>query len=178
MAGTEPALLIVGAIAKPHGIKGEMSVRVETDHPDAVFRPGRVLLLGDASGKPTGGALTVERARPFKGGLLLKAAEHPGRTDALDALRGATLLAEVSELAALEEDEVFLHQLIGLKVIADGAEVGRVREVYDAPSGPLLGVERAGRRELLVPFVRDMLKRIDVGEGILELEAPPGLLEL
>lgn len=178
MAGTEPALLIVGAIAKPHGIKGEMSVRVETDHPDAVFRPGRVLQLGDADGKPTGGALTVERARPFKGGLLLKVAEHPGRTDALDALRGATLLAEVSALAALEEDEVFLHQLIGLKVIADGAEVGRVREVYDAPSGTLLGVERAGRRELLVPFVRDMLKRIDVGEGVLELDAPPGLLEL
>jgi 16S rRNA processing protein RimM len=178
MAGTEPALLIVGAIAKPHGIKGEMSVRVETDHPDAVFRPGRVLQLGDADGKPTGGALTVERARPFKGGLLLKVAEHPGRTDALDALRGATLLAEVSALAALEEDEVFLHQLIGLRVIADGAEVGRVREVYDAPSGTLLGVERAGRRELLVPFVRDMLKRIDVAEGILELDAPPGLLEL
>ncbi len=178
MAGTEPALLIVGAIAKPHGIRGEMSVRVETDHPDAVFRPGRVLQLGDADGKPTGGALTVERARPFKGGLLLKVAEHPGRTDALDALRGSTLLAEVSALAALEEDEVFLHQLIGLRVIADGAEVGRVREVYDAPSGTLLGVQRAGRRELLVPFVRDMLKRIDVAEGVLELDAPPGLLEL
>ena len=178
MAGTEPALLIVGGVAKPHGIKGELFVRVETDHPDAVFRPGRVLLLGDADGKPTGGTLTVERARPFKGGVLLKVAEHAGRGDAQDALRGASLLLEMSELKALEEDEVFLHQLIGLKVIADGAEVGRVREVYEAPSGVLLGVERAGRRELLVPFVRDMVRRMDVAEGVLELEAPPGLLEL
>ena len=178
MAGTEPALLIVGGVAKPHGIKGELFVRVETDHPDAVFRPGRVRLLGDADGKPTGGTLTVERARPFKGGVLLKVAEHAGRGDAQDALRGASLLLEMSELKALEEDEVFLHQLIGLKVMADGAEVGRVREVYEAPSGVLLGVERAGRRELLVPFVRDMLKRMDVAEGVLELEAPPGLLEL
>jgi len=178
MAGTEPALLIVGGVAKPHGIKGELFVRVETDHPEAVFRPGRVLLLGDADGRPTGGTLTVERARPFKGGLLLKVAEHSGRGDAQDALRGASLLVELSEVAALEEDEVFLHQLIGLKVMADGAEVGRVREVYEAPSGVLLGVERAGRRELLVPFVREMLKRIDVAEGVLELEAPPGLLEL
>jgi 16S rRNA processing protein RimM len=179
MAGAEEhAFLIVGVVQKPHGIKGELFVRVETDRPDVVFRPGRVLRLGDAEGRPVEGSLTVERSRPFKGGVLLKVAEHAGRGDAQDAIRGRSLLIERTEAVALEEDEVYYHQLVGLKVISGEEVVGTVREVYEMPSGVMLGVERPGRRELLVPFVRQMLKRIDVAEGLLELEVLPGLLEL
>ncbi|HYJ79921.1 MAG TPA: ribosome maturation factor RimM [Longimicrobiaceae bacterium] len=170
--------LIVGAVQKPHGIKGELFVRVETDHPQAVFAAGRVLLLGDAAGRPDGGTLTVERARPFKGGLLVKVAEHGGRTPAQDELRGRSLLIPAREAAPVEADEVFYHQLVGLRVVADGETVGKVREVYEAPGGLLLGVERAGRRELLLPFVRELVRRVDVEGGVLELDAPPGLLEL
>ena len=170
--------LIVGAVQKPHGIKGELFVRLETDRPEAVFRPGRVLLLGDAAGRPSGGALTIERARVFKGGMLVKVAEHTALNDEVNALRGRSLLIPRGEAAPLEEDEVFFHQLVGLRVEAGGQAVGTVREVYEAPSGYLLGVERAGAKELLVPFVREMVKRVDVAAGVLEIEAPAGLLEL
>jgi 16S rRNA processing protein RimM len=178
MAGGEERFLIVGVVHKPHGIKGELSVRVETDHPDAVFAAGKTLLLGDARGTPTGGRITVERARPFKGGLLLKAVEHTGRDAAVDALRGATLLIPAGEAAPLEEHEAFVHQLIGLRVRAGGEAVGRVAEVYDAPAGWYLGVAREGRKELLVPFVREMIRRVDPAEGVVEVELPEGLLDL
>ncbi|MFL5542083.1 MAG: ribosome maturation factor RimM [Longimicrobiaceae bacterium] len=170
--------LIVGTVHKPHGIKGELSVRVETDHPDAVFRPGRALLLGDAKGAPTGGRLTVERARPFKGGLLLKAAEHATRDAAVDAMRGATLLIPAEEAAPLEENEAFIHQLVGMRVQADGETVGTVADVYEAPAGWYLGVSRPGRKELLVPFVGEMVRRIDPAERVVEVELPAGLLDL
>jgi 16S rRNA processing protein RimM len=178
MAGGEERFLIVGVVHKPHGIKGELSVRVETDHPDAVFAAGKTLLLGDARGTPTGGRITVERARPFKGGLLLKAVEHTGRDAAVDALRGATLLIPAGEAAPLEEHEAFVHQLIGLRVRAGGEAVGTVAEVYDAPAGWYLGVAREGRKELLVPFVREMIRRVDPAEGVVEVELPEGLLDL
>ena len=170
--------LIVGVVHKPHGIKGELSVRVETDHPGAVFGAGKTLLLGDARGAPSGGRITVERARPFKGGLLLKAVEHAGRDAAVDALRGATLLIPAGEAAPLEEHEAFVHQLIGLRVRAGGEAVGTVAEVYDAPAGWYLGVAREGRKELLVPFVREMIRRVDPAEGVVEVELPEGLLDL
>ena len=81
MAGDEPEFLIVGSVQKPHGIKGELFVRLETDRPGAVFAPGRVLRLGTTDGQPLeSGVLTVERARAFKGGMLVKAAEFTGRT--------------------------------------------------------------------------------------------------
>ena len=120
----------------------------------------------------------MERARPFKGGLLLKVAGFTGRTPALDDLRGRSLLITAAEAAPVEADEVFYHQLVGLRVVAAGETVGKVREVYEAPGGLLLGVERAGRKELLLPFVREMVTAIDVEGGVLELDAPPGLLEL
>jgi 16S rRNA processing protein RimM len=170
--------LIVGAVQKPHGIKGELFVRVETDRPQAVFAPGRVLLLGGADGKPSGGSLTVERARAFKGGVLLKTAEHGGRDEALESLRGRTLLIPAAEAAPLDEDETFVHDLMGLRVVSAGEPIGRVGEVYEGPGGWYLGVAREGRKELLLPFVREMVKRIDTAEGVLEVELPAGLLEL
>jgi 16S rRNA processing protein RimM len=122
--------------------------------------------------------LTVERARPFKGGMLVKVREHGHRTPEVEELRGRTLLIPRAEAAPLDEGEVFQHDLVGLRVESGGEVVGRVREVYDAPSGLMLGVERPGRKELLVPFVKAMVRRLDVAAGVLELEALPGLLDL
>lgn len=183
MAEAEGDFLIVGAVQKPHGIKGEVFVRVETDHPTDVFATGRVVRLADADGRPIDRSLTVERARPFKGGLLLKAVEigprdPHGRESDVDALRGLTLVIPRGEARPLDEDEVFLHQLVGMTVAADEGTVGTVRELYDAPSGFLLAVDRPGKGELLIPFVKAMVRRIDVEARVLELEAPPGLLEL
>jgi 16S rRNA processing protein RimM len=172
------AFLIVGGIQKPHGIRGELYVRVETDRPDQVFTPGRVLVLGDERGHPDGRTLTVDRARPFKGGLLLKVVGMTSRTAEVDALKGAQLLLPRDELGPLEEGEIFTHQLVGLRVVADEGEVGTVRDLYDAPGGQLLAVDRPGKRELLIPFVKELVRRIDVEAGVLELNAPPGLLEL
>lgn len=179
MAGEQPPFLIVGTIQKPHGIKGELFVRLETDRPAAVFAAGRALRLGDSAGRPSDDVLTIERARAFKGGVLVKMAEHAGRTSEIEALRGRTLLIPRSEAAPLDEDEVFYHELLGLKVVtAAEGEVGTVGEVYDAPSGPLLSVRRTGAGELLIPFVREMIRRIDAAEGVLELDLPAGLLDL
>jgi 16S rRNA processing protein RimM len=178
MAGAEGDFLIVGVVQKPHGIKGELSVRLETDHPERVFATGRVVRLGDADGRPIERSLTIERARPFKGGLLVKAVELGGRNDETETMRGLTFLIPRGEAEPLDENEVFYHQLLGLQVVTDEGPVGTVRELYEAPSGFMLGVARKGARELLIPFVAAMVRRIDVEAGTLELDAPPGLLEL
>jgi len=175
----EPEYLIVGTVQKPHGIKGELFVRLETDRPGEVFAPGRVLALGDGDGRRSDAVLTIERARAFKGGMLIKVAEHAGRTPEIEELRGRTLLIPRGEAAALADDEVFYHDLLGMRVVTEAeGEIGVVDEVYDAPSGPLLSVRREGGKELLIPFVRETIRRLDAAEKVLELEVPPGLLSL
>lgn len=179
MTDSPPEYLIVGTIQKPHGIKGELFVRLETDRPDAVFSTGRALVLGDGAGRPTEAVLTVERARAFKGGMLVKVKGQVGRTAELEELRGRTLLIPRDQAAPPGEDEVFYHDLLGMKVVtAAEGEVGTIDEVYDAPAGPMLSVRREGAKELLIPFARAMVRRVGVAEKVLELDLPAGLLEL
>lgn len=170
-------LLIAGSIRRPHGIRGEVQVNVDTDRPDVVFRRGRVLPLGDAAGRPTGRSVTVERFRPGKGGGILQIGGVSSREEA-EGLRGLLLLIEATEAAPAGEGEVLYRDLVGLEVIADGERVGTVEDVLDTAAGELLLVRRPGGKELLVPFVGEMVRRIDLAGGRLELDPPEGLLEL
>ncbi len=171
-------LLIVGMVQKPHGIRGELFIRLETDRSDAVFRPGRRLFWGDDRGRPDGGEVVVERSRPFKNGVLVRSTQFTGLTPEVEALRGRTLLLPRAELEPLDSNEVFVHQLVGLGVRAGDQAVGVVREVFDAPGGPLLEVRRPDGRDLLLPFVAEMIVRVDVEGGTLEIDPPAGLLDL
>jgi len=169
---------VVATIRRPHGVRGELSLALETDRPRAVFRPGRVLQLGDARGRPLGRALTVSRARPIKDGMLLQAAELAALTPEVEALRGHTLLIPVSEAAPPAENEVFYHELVGSEVWVRGERIGTVREVLEAGGGEMLAVHRPGAGELLVPFVKEMVRRFDAERRVVEIEPPEGLLDL
>ncbi|CAN5214501.1 ribosome maturation factor RimM [soil metagenome] len=174
----ETRYLTVGIVRKPHGIRGELAVRLESDKPEHVFVPGRRLHVANADGRPGARELTVERARPFKNGILLKVEEHGGRDESLNALRGCELLVEQEEVAPLEEGEVFSHELVGTRVAAGEQEIGVVVDVIDVPAGQLLEVQRPDGTEVLIPLIAEVVKRLDTATGRVEIEPPAGLLEL
>ena len=134
MHAADGEYLVVATVRRPHGIKGELYVALETDRPKAVFRAGRSLLLGDSEGRPVGGALTVERARPQKDGMLLKLAEHGGRTAELEALRGRSLLIPATEAAPAAAEEIHYRDLRGMEVYHAEEKVGTVRGVMETTS--------------------------------------------
>lgn len=170
--------LSVGVVRKPHGIRGELLIGVETDRPESVFRPGRELHLGSAAGVPTGKRLTIGRVRPFKDGYLVVAKEFPSRNAEMEALRGHTLLIPEAEAAPPAEDEVFYHELAGMRVVVGEAAVGTVREVMETPGGDLLVVKREEGKDLLVPLVREMVAGIDREARVVTIDPPEGLLDL
>lgn len=171
------AHLAVGTVRKPHGVKGELQVALDTDRPAQVFRPGRSLEVGDASGKPTGRRVTLARSRPFKEGLLVQL-EECGDRDAADALRGATLLIPAGEATPAAADEVPYHVLVGSTVLVGDREIGTVREVLETAGAELLVVRRPGAADALVPFVKEMVVGIDAERREVRIEPPEGLLEL
>jgi 16S rRNA processing protein RimM len=168
--------VVVGRIGRPHGIRGEVTVEVRTDSPDVRFATGSVLTTDPVRLGP----ITVAAARWHSGRLLLCVAGVHDRTGA-EGLRGAVLSAEVDDDDIPEDPEEFYdHQLRGLTVVAvDTSDViGVVDDVVHLPGQDLLSVAREGGREVLVPFVAEIVTDIDVESGHITVDLPSGLLNL
>ncbi|QJT04322.1 ribosome maturation factor RimM [Streptomyces asoensis] len=166
--------LVVARIGRAHGIKGEVTVEVRTDEPEARLAPGAVLATDPASTGP----LTIETGRVHSGRLLLRFEGVRDRT-AAEALRNTLLIAEVdpAELPE-EEDEYYDHQLMDLDVVTkDGAEVGRITEISHLPSQDLFIVERPDGSEVMIPFVESIVTEIDLEEQRAVIDPPPGLID-
>jgi 16S rRNA processing protein RimM len=180
MERSEPSFLVVGHLNKPHGMKGELFVWPLTDHPEGTFAPGVVLYLGDESGNrpdPDRPTVRVEGARPFRRGYLLSLEGVGDRTQA-ELLQGRYVLRPLEELDQLEDDEVFYHQLLGLKVqTRDGRELGEVVEVYEIRPADLLEVRGDGATHF-IPFLKSFIHDLDMEKGILTVDPPEGLLDL
>lgn len=175
-----PDHLVVGHVTKAHGTKGEVFVWPLTDRPEETFAEGESVVLGDENGKLAADSfeLVVERSRSFKRGRLVKFEGRDDR-DAVGELAGRYLLRPIEGLGALEEGEIFYHQLLGAEVVtAEGVEVGRVREVYETSPAHLLEVKSASGKLHLIPFADRIVKRVDVEAGRIVIKPPPGLLEL
>ena len=177
MAEQESPWLAVAIIRKPHGVRGELQLALDTDRPGAVFRKGRVLEVGNPHGKPVGRQVTVEQTRPFKDGLLIRLAEVPDR-NAAEAVRGHTLLIPAAEAAPAGADEVPYHVLVGSTVLVGAEPIGTVHGIVVAGGGEMLVVRRHRGPELLVPWVREMIRRVDVERREVEIDPPEGLLDL
>ena len=167
--------VVVGRIGKPHGIRGELTVEVRTDDPELRFAPGSVLVTDPARVGP----ITVEAVRWHSGRLLLRVEGVADRT-AAEGLRGVVVSAEVPDDEVPGDPEEFYdHQLRGLAAVTVGGEaVGEVSDVIHLPAQDLLAIARPGGRELLVPFVSELVPEIDLDAGRVVIDPPPGLLDL
>lgn len=174
----EGTYLVVATIRRPHGIKGELALTLETDRPTLVFRKGRQLLLGDDRGRPVGGVLTVERARRVPDGMLLRAVEFAARTPELEALRGRSLLISAREAAPADADELHYRDLLQAQVLVGDTPLGTIAGITETAAGELLIVRRQAGGELYIPLVRDWIRSFDPAGRRLVIEPPEGLLEL
>ena len=169
----------VGRVRRAHGIRGELVVELLTDEPDAIFASGRRVFAGDRHGDLAGGAqeLRVLRATPFKGGLIV-AFDGINDKTAADAWRDRYLLVPESEVSPPGEDELFIHQLVGMRVVrAGGEDVGEVAEVFALPQGLVLDVRRPNGKSVMVPFDDNTVTDVDSGARVVTIDPVEGLLD-
>ncbi|MBQ1075248.1 ribosome maturation factor RimM [Micromonospora sp. C31] len=200
-------MLVVGRIGKPHGIRGEVTVEVRTDEPEARFAPGMVLrTMPGAAPRPVpsdrvprtmpGAApaqdapeqghafrvpaeLVVESARAHQGRILV-AFEGIGDRDVAEALRGTLVAVDSADVAPPEDPEEFHdHQLVGLAVVTpDGDRLGEVARIDHAPASDLLVLRRPEGGTALIPFVKAIVPEVDLAGGRVVVDPPAGLLDL
>lgn len=171
-------LVIVGRIRKAHGIRGDLVVEAISDEPDAIFAAGRRVLAGTPTGDraKNGQELHIKTVSPFKGGFIVHFEEITDRT-AADTWRDRFLLLPADELEPLGDDEVYVHDLPGMRVVTpDGEAVGYVDCTYELPQGLTLDVKREGKGSVLVPYDR-IVTRVDRDARVITIDPPEGLLD-
>lgn len=167
-------MVLVGRIGRTHGIRGEVTVEPRTDDPATRFGAGAQLHTDPEAAGP----LTVAGMRWHGGRLLVRFTGVPDRT-AAERLRGVRLLANVDPRERPDDPEEFYdHQLVGLRAVTvDGAPVGEIAEVVHLPGQELLAVRGADDREILVPFVAQIVLEVDLAGRRVVIDPPGGLLD-
>ena len=169
--------LRVARLLKAHGLKGAIKLELYTDDPARRFVPGATFDLQVPTSSPWHGkTLELSELRWYNG--------HPvaffdGITDrtAAEGLVKAILWVDQDAAELPEESDAWYdHQLVGLRALRDGAEVGRVARVDHLPAQDLLAVA-TGTGEVLVPFVKAFVPAVDISAGTVTLTPPAGLFE-
>lgn len=168
---TEPRFLLIGEVVKPHGVRGEVRVRVHTEEAER-FAWLETVYVGEHALQP----MAVEGARLHKGGVLLKLAGCDDR-DAAERLRGAWLQIPETEALPLAENEYYLHELEGLQVFSEtGDRLGELVDVIETKANNVFVVHDETGGELLLPDIAQVVREIDFENGRITVHLLPGLL--
>ena len=157
-------LIQVAQIAGAHGVRGDVRVRSFTAEPGACFGYGP---LRDAQGAVLIEVKTVRTAKDH----FIVTPKTLRQKEEWDAMKGTALFVPRDALPPPEGTDEFYHaDLLGLPVYLDGVVFGEVRAIFDHGGGDLLDVKRlSGGPSVLIPFTREAVPVVDVGNARIEL---------
>ena len=165
------ALLLVGRVARPHGIRGQVAVNPETDFMEDRFKVGRILRVGPAERTRE---YEIRDVRFHRGRPIVQFAGIDTMNDA-EALAGAELWVPEAALAPLPESTFYRHDLIGCDVQDTlGAALGRVTGVEGSLDRSYLVVDG----HTLIPLVGGICVSVDIAGRRVTVDPPEGLLDL
>ena len=167
-------MVLVGRVARPHGIRGQVVITPETDFVEDRFQAGATLWCQTARGieRLSIDSMRVQKGRPIVG------FEGFTRIEDVERLAGVELRVPEQALQPLGDGAYYHHQLIGCVVDTVGGErVGDVVGVSGGSSGSLLEVV-GPRGQVLIPFAVDICVEIDVQAKRIRIDPPEGLLDV
>jgi 16S rRNA processing protein RimM len=191
--------LWLARIRRPQGRKGEALAEILTDFPEKFAERRQVWLLPAAStslGAPGASHLGTRETKPVhpqprpielanhwlhKGGIVL----HFAGVDSISAaeeLKGMIVAVPQTERAPLAADETYIGDLIGCVLVdvagVEAVTVGEIENVDRTGGAAPLLVVRGARGEVLIPFAKSYLRRIDLAGKRVEMALPEGLIDL
>ncbi len=154
--------VMIGKIVGVHGLKGDLKVRSESDVFERQLEKTPEVSLYRGTKKER---LEVEYVKPYKEIFLVKFKGIDDRSSAEERMGGEIYIGK-DEQVPLEEGEFYYHQLIGLRVFDEnGREIGKVKSVMEQPASHILEVESKSGKEILIPFIDQFVKEVDLNDG-------------
>ncbi|MCB9451961.1 MAG: 16S rRNA processing protein RimM [Anaerolineaceae bacterium] len=170
-----PRYLLIGEVLRPHGIRGEIRMRVLTDFPERISERDTVF-INRTLDNPEPTAYTLERARPNQEYMLLKL-EGVNDRDQAERLRDSLVMIAIEDAVPLEEGEYFLFQLHGLEVrTEDGQPFGVIKEVLETGANDVYVVNSLQHGEVLIPAIPESVLEVNIDGGYVLVHLMDGLL--
>lgn len=165
----------VGKIVNTRGIKGEVKVISVTDFPEERFATGAILYVHKENA-PDYFPLSVagySRRDPFDC-LIFKECQS---IDEAEKLKGSSLFVSREQLSELEDGDFYYYQIVGAEVYTeDGKRLGRIKEIL-SPGANDVWVVDGGGKEILIPYIKDVVRHVDVHAKRVTVHLIPGLID-
>ncbi|MGB3203938.1 MAG: ribosome maturation factor RimM [Crinalium sp.] len=181
--------LEIGTIVAPQGLNGEMRVYPTSDFPERFEEPGTRWLLKPGETEPQPIELLGGYYLAGKNLYVVELAGIENRSQ-VEELRGYQLMVQQSDRPTLAEDEYHIIDLVGAEVFNQltGENLGVVISVISAGndllevkphpiSSPHQGKQKPAKN-ILIPFVKEIVPVVDIVQKRIEINPPPGLLTI
>ena len=168
---SEPEFLAIGQIVKPHGIKGEVSVKVLTDFTER-FNTMKTVYLGN---ELSATLYNIKTTRWNKERVLIFFDGVSDRNEA-ESLRGLYLKIPIEQAMPLDSDTHYHYQLQGLQVITDTNEyLGILTEILETGANDVYVVQ-GPHGEVLLPAIKEVILAINLATKKMQVHLLPGLI--
>jgi 16S rRNA processing protein RimM len=163
----------LGVVLKPHGLKGELYISLDTDFPEDYQEMESVFLLQNGKLVP----FFIEHIQLKHKEALVKFEDVEDKETAL-SIRGCTLHLPLTELPELSGNQFYFHEIYGFHIEdINLGTLGVVKEVFEAGHQDLIGMEYK-EKEVLIPINDDVILKVDRDNKRIEVDLPEGLLDL
>ncbi len=193
MTGTLTHWLVVAHLVRPQGRKGELLAELLTEFPERFNDQPRVYLAqpgfdGRAEAARTATVTSFWLPTGKQAGRIVLGLDLSQSISDAEQLAGMDVLVPLTERRPLDENAVYVHDLVGCVVVDQGLAIGTVKDVLSlsgqnatsdaAEAAPVLVVIGQDEIEYLIPFARAYLRSVDLAERRLEMELPEALLDI
>lgn len=170
-----PQYLVIGEVLRPHGVQGELRIRILTDYPERIAELQTVYLGTDVD-SPSIKPYPVQGMRMHQDYGLLSLHGINDRNKA-DRLRDLLIMIDMDNAIPLEEGEFYLFELIGLEVrTSEGEVLGTIADVIETGANDVYVVDSPRYKEVLIPVTDETIIQTDIEAGVVVVRLPEGLL--
>jgi len=172
--------LVIGIITSSHGLDGKLNIKSLSDFKERFTQPGKRWLQKHHE-KPIPYDLISGFQKPGKESFIISLEGIKNRNEA-DNLKQYKLLVKSDDIPKLKDNEFHLNQLIDLDVKlivkSDIKVIGKVIDLITENNTLIVIRLNQNNRNVLIPFVKEIVTTIDKKNKYIIIDPPKGLLDL
>ena len=178
----ENKFISIGKITKPVGLKGYLKVFSLTDFPERFNKFSRVKIYSERDNKVLQDRLSNSEDFQIKDVIFEKdflkvLFENFESIESTEYLIGCFIVINETERKKLEKGKFYLYDIVGLDVISEGTKIGKLVSIENYGGQDLMKIKLAkDKKEILIPFVDEFIKSIDVEKKVIDIKIIDGML--